>query len=72
MKVSAAVLDTLCGFADSPNMSAMLVKDNNLQELLCSLLSNSGLQLPAAECLLMLLNRKVSMLGLQLRCIFFF
>lgn len=60
MKVSVAILDTLTGFADTLNMTPVLEKDNVFLETLCSLLGNSSLQLPAAECLLVLLSRRVS------------
>ena len=59
LKVSAAVMETLCGFADSPTMSGLLIQDTTLQEILCTLLGNCELQLHAAEVLLMMLNRKV-------------
>ena len=59
MKVSAAVLETLTGFADTLNITPVMEKDTTFLETLCSLLGNSALQLPAAECLLVLLSKRV-------------
>ena len=59
MKVSAAVLETLTGFADALNITPVLEKDTSFLETLCSLLGNSSLQLTAAECLLVLLSKRV-------------
>ncbi|XP_046567749.1 LOW QUALITY PROTEIN: exportin-5-like [Haliotis rubra] len=57
-RVSEAVLSTLTGFVDWVNMSHIVERDGRLLQLLCLLLSDSSLQLSAAECLLLIVSRK--------------
>ncbi|CAG2217281.1 XPO5 [Mytilus edulis] len=58
LEVSRAVLSTLTGYLDWVNMSHIFSKD--LLHRLCLMLSNKHLQLSAAECLLLIVTRKVS------------
>lgn len=58
-QVSRAVLSTLTGYLDWVAMSHIFVRNGQLLQILCLLLSNSNLQLFAAECLLVIVSRKV-------------
>lgn len=58
-RVSQAVLTTLVGYLDWINMDHIFSQNALLLQILCLLLSNSNLQLYAAECLLTIVSRKV-------------
>lgn len=55
-----ATLQTLNGYVDWVAMSHIIIKDNLLLQMLCMLLSNTALQMDAAECLLTIVSRRVS------------
>ena len=57
--MAQAILNTLSAYVDWA--SAQYVFDNNglLLQMLCLMLQDASLQLPAAECLLIIANRKV-------------
>ncbi|OWF37610.1 Exportin-5 [Mizuhopecten yessoensis] len=57
-RVSQALLTTLAGYLDWINMDHIFSQNALLLQILCLLLSNSNLQLYAAECLLIIVSRK--------------
>lgn len=57
-QVSQAVLKTLTGYLDWVVMSHIFLRNGELLQMLCLLLSNTDLQLFAAECLLVIVSRK--------------
>jgi len=59
LKVSEAVLTTLSGYLDWIIIAHIFAQNNLLLQILCLLLSNSTLQLHAADCLLIIVSRKV-------------
>lgn len=59
-RVSAAVLVTLTGYVDWVPMSHIMMNNAILLQSLCALLSVETLQLQAAECLLLIVSRKVT------------
>lgn len=61
-RVCEAVLKTLCGFVEWVPMGHILDDNSLLLRLLCLLLNDKSLQLMAAECLLLIVSRKVSSL----------
>ena len=54
-----STLDTLCVYVDWIAMSHILERDSLLLQMLCTMLRYDHIQLPAAECLLIITNRKV-------------
>ena len=54
-----SVLSTLTGFVDWVNISHITDDNGRLLQLLCEMLSDGNLQLHAAECLLLIVSRKV-------------
>ena len=58
--VSQAVLSTLTGYLDWINIQHIFRNNGDLLQTLCLLLSNRHLQLHAAECLLLIVSRKVN------------
>jgi len=57
--VCQSVLSTLTGFVDWVNISHITDDNGHLLQLLCEMLSDRNLQLHAAECLLLIVSRKV-------------
>lgn len=49
---------TLTGFVEWVSMNHIISQDGRLLQILCILLSDEAFQLPAAECLLQIVNRK--------------
>lgn len=52
------VLLTLTGFVEWVSMNHIISQNGRLLQILCILLSDEAFQLPAAECLLQIVNRK--------------
>lgn len=52
------VLLTLTGFVEWVSMNHIISQNGKLLQILCILLSDEAFQLPAAECLLQIVNRK--------------
>jgi hypothetical protein len=57
--VRQTVLSSLSGFVDWVNISHITHEDGRLLRLLCENLKDQDLQLHAAECLLLIVSRKV-------------
>ncbi|KAI8477689.1 Exportin-5 [Branchiostoma belcheri] len=57
-RVAQAVLKTLCGYVEWVSVSHVFANDGKLVESLCLLLGQREFQLHAAECLLLLVNRR--------------
>ncbi|XP_078592068.1 exportin-5-like [Branchiostoma floridae x Branchiostoma japonicum] len=57
-RVAQAVLKTLCGYVEWVSVSHVFANDGKLVESLCLLLGQQDFQLHAAECLLLLVNRR--------------
>lgn len=57
--VCQSVLATLTGFVDWVNISHITDENGRLLGILCEMLSDENLQLHAAECLLLIVSRKV-------------
>ncbi|KAH3845881.1 hypothetical protein DPMN_088171 [Dreissena polymorpha] len=58
-KVCVAALQTLEGYLDWVSMANITIKNNLLLEMLCQMLSFPDLQLPAAECMLAIVTKRV-------------
>lgn len=58
--VSEAVLTTMTGYLDWVTMNHIFMKDGLLLRMLCLLLNNRSLQLPAVDCLLIIVSKRVS------------
>ncbi|KAJ8309385.1 LOW QUALITY PROTEIN: hypothetical protein KUTeg_014259 [Tegillarca granosa] len=56
--VSEAVLTTMTGYLDWVTMNHIFMKDGLLLRMLCLLLNNRSLQLPAVDCLLIIVSKK--------------
>jgi len=59
-KVAQAVLCTLSAYVDWISMTYIVDNSGLLLQMLCAMLHDNFLQLPAAECLLTITNRKVA------------
>ena len=59
-KVAQAVMRTLTAYVDWISMSFIADKEGLVLRMLCSMLHDNNLQLYAAECLLTITNRKVT------------
>ncbi|XP_052738184.1 exportin-5 [Bicyclus anynana] len=59
-RVVQVVLLTLTGFVEWVSTNHVVTNNGRLLEILCILLSDDAFQLPAAECLLQIVNRKGS------------
>ena len=57
--ICCAVLDTLSVYVEWVSMSHVLERDSLLLQMLCTMLRHDPIQLAAAECLLLITNRKV-------------
>lgn len=62
-RVGIAALNTLAGYIDWVAMSHITADNCKLLEMLCLLLNEPELQVGAAECLLIVVSRKVSLLS---------
>ena len=58
-RVVIAVLNTMVAFVDWVNVTFITERNGVLLEVLCAMLSDTSLQLHAAECMLVITNRKV-------------
>ena len=67
-KVCQAVLEALAAYLDWMNVSYVFQDSGRILQQLCGLLNDSNLQLPAAECLIIIANRRVSYGGLKFYC----
>lgn len=60
-KVCRAVIDALSAYVDWISVSYIYQHEGGiLLQMLCIMLSDENLQLPASECLLIIANRRVS------------
>ncbi|ELU03767.1 hypothetical protein CAPTEDRAFT_151775 [Capitella teleta] len=57
-RVTASVVNTLTGFVEWIGWSYLAEQNGHLFQVLCSMLADPHLQLPAAECLLLICSRK--------------
>lgn len=57
-RVVQVVLETLTGFSEWVSINHIMTLEGKLLQILCILLIDDSFQLPAAECLLQIVNRK--------------
>lgn len=57
-RVVQVVLQTLTGFVEWVSITHIMASDGKLLQILCILLNDDAFQIPAAECLLQIVNRK--------------
>lgn len=59
-RIAVAAVETITAFTDWINISHIIDQDGRLLRLLCAMLDDVNLRLNAVECLLAIVNRRVS------------